>query len=71
MSFELAAPELASISAVICAELEVTCEWLDADGGESALAAAIANGVAQIALCLRPLQMDALELEMAEAFTTG
>lgn len=66
MSFELAAPELAEISSVICAELEAACDWLDDDGGESALAAAFASGVAQIALALRPLQMDALELEMAE-----
>ena len=67
MSFESVAPELAQIAETISAEFEAACDWIDDEDGNAAVGVACVNGISQIVLALRPLQMAALDAELAAA----
>ncbi len=65
MTFSEAAKDLALIAASICCEVDASTELISVD--ENLLAATIGAGVAQVALCLRQLQLMALDGELAAA----
>ena len=69
MPLDDACAELQQISAIVCEEIQlIHCMRCQGEAPEpEAEAASLAAGIGQVALMIRPLQLAALDLEMAAA----
>ncbi len=58
---------MSQIARIISAEFEAACDWIEDEDAQAAIATTCVNGISQIVLALRPLQIAELDVELAAA----